>query len=67
MARELHVDGERLEDCSETNLARDLHQIRDTFVHVRDLDTGSEGWGNCQPIISGEFPELGLTADSSFL
>jgi hypothetical protein len=64
---ELNVDGERLEDCSEPNLARELHQIRDTFVHVRDLDTGSEGWGNCQPIISGGFPELGLTAESSFL
>jgi hypothetical protein len=64
---ELHVDGERLEDCSEPDLARELHQIRDTFVHVRDLDTGSEGWGNCQPIISGPFPELGLTGESSFL
>jgi hypothetical protein len=64
---ELHIDGERLPDCSEPKLARELHQIRDTFVHVRDLDTAAEGWGNCQPIISGSFPELGLTATSSFL
>ena len=37
---ELHVDGERLADCRDAELARELHQIRDTFVHVRDLDTG---------------------------
>ncbi len=63
---ELHVDGERLDDCSEPNLARELHQIRDTFVHVRDLDTGAEGWGNCQPTVSGAHPHLGLTDEASF-
>ena len=63
---QLHVDGERLADCSEPTLARELHQVRDTFVHVRDLDTGAEGWGNCQPMITGAHPGLGLTADSSF-
>ena len=63
---ELHIDGERLEDCAEPALARELHQVRDTFVHVRDLDTGSEGWGNCQPIITGARPRLGLGGDSSF-
>ncbi len=63
---DLHVDGERLVDCSDPDLARELHQIRDTFVHVRDLDTGAEGWGNCQPIVSGAHPSLGLTGESSF-
>jgi hypothetical protein len=63
---QLHVDGERLPDCSEPALARELHQVRDTFVHVRDLDTGAEGWGNCQPMITGAHPGLGLTAESSF-
>jgi len=63
---ELHVDGERLPDCSDPALAREMHQLRDTFVHVRDLDHGGEGWGNCQPMIAGAFPDLGLTADSSF-
>ena len=63
---ELHVDGERLDDCTDPALAREMHQIRDTFVHVRDLDGGAEGWGNCQPIIVGAYPDLGLTADSSF-
>ena len=63
---ELHVDGERLDDCTDPALAREMHQIRDTFVHVRDVDGGAEGWGNCQPIIVGAYPDLGLTADSSF-
>jgi hypothetical protein len=63
---ELVVDGERLEDCSDPDLTRELHQIRDTVVRVRDLDTGAEGLGNCQPIIAGEFPALGLTKETSF-
>jgi hypothetical protein len=63
---ELHVDGERLADCRDPVLVRELHQIRDTVVHVRDLDTGAEGWGNCQPMMCGAFPERGLSADSSF-
>jgi hypothetical protein len=63
---ELHVDGERLADCRHPELVRRLHQIRDTVVHVRDLDTGAEGWGNCQPMMCGGFPEKGLTAASSF-
>ena len=63
---ELHVDGERLEDCRRSDLARELHQLRDTFVHVRDLDTGAEGWGNCQPMITGAHPAKGLGAESSF-
>jgi hypothetical protein len=64
---ELHVDGERLADCGEPGLARRLHQIRDTFVRVHEPATGAHGWGNCQPIIIGEYPERGLTADSSFM
>ena len=63
---ELHVDGERLPVCTEPELARQLHQIRDTVVHIRDLDTGAEGWGNCQPMITGDRPAMGLTGDSSY-
>lgn len=63
---ELHVDGERLADCTDPDLAREMHQVRDTFVQVRDLDGDARGWGNCQPIIVGAYPELGLGADTSF-
>jgi hypothetical protein len=63
---ELQVDGERLEDCRQPALARELHQLRDTFVLVREPETGAIGWGNCQPMITGAHPDLGLSADSSF-
>ncbi len=63
---ELHVDGERLPDCSDPGLARQLHQLRDTFVRVYEPTTGARGFGNCQPMITGEHPELGLTSDTSF-
>jgi hypothetical protein len=63
---DLVVDGERLPDCTEPELARELHQLRDTFVQVRDLDTGARGWGNCQPMITGDRPSMGLAGDSSF-
>ncbi len=63
---ELHVDGERIGDCSDPALARELHQLRDTVVRVRDLDSGAEGVGNCQPMVTGDHPELGLSGGSSF-
>jgi hypothetical protein len=63
---ELHVDGERIDDCRLPEVARRLHQLRDTVVVVRDLDSGAEGCGNCQPMITGAHPQLGLGADSSF-
>lgn len=50
---DLHVDGERIEDCSTVENARRLHQIRDTVVRVTDPVGGGVGWGNAQPIITG--------------
>jgi hypothetical protein len=63
---ELVVDGERLEDCRLPEVAHQLHQLRDTFVHVCEPATGAEGWGNCQPMITGSHPHLGLDGESSF-
>ncbi len=56
----LHVEGERIADCTTPAQARRLHQIRDTAVAVVDPVGGGEGVGNCQPIASGPWPELGL-------
>jgi len=64
---ELHIDGERIADCSTAEAARRLHQIRDTVVHVVDPVGGGEGWGNCQPIITGGDPALGLDGATSFM
>jgi hypothetical protein len=63
---ELHVDGERIEDCRKTEVARELHQLRDTFVIVRDPESGAVGHGNCQPMITGAHPGLGLEGHTSF-
>jgi len=48
----LHVDGERITDCTTPEQARRLHQIRDTVVRVHDPVGGGTGWGNCQPIMT---------------
>ncbi len=42
-------------------------QIRDTVIRVVDPVGGGEGWGNCQPIITGDHPDLGLSGDTSFM
>jgi hypothetical protein len=60
---DLHVEGEHVADCTTPEAARRLHQIRDTVVRVTDPVGGAEGWGNCQPIAYGPWPELGLDDD----
>lgn len=64
---ERHVDGERIADCSTPESARRVHQIRDTVVRISDPVGGGVGWGNWQPMAVGELPELGLSADTSFI
>jgi hypothetical protein len=62
----LHVDSDRILDASDPDLARELHQIRDTFVTVDDPVGGGTGHGNCQPIAVGDWPQWGLGAADSF-
>jgi hypothetical protein len=64
---ELHVEGERIADCTVPEVARELHQIRDTVVRVTDPVGGGVGVSNCQPIITGTWPELGLGAETSWI
>jgi hypothetical protein len=64
---DLEVEGERIADCTDPVEARRLHQIRDTVIHLTDPTGGGEGWGNCQPIITGGDDALGLSADDSFI
>jgi hypothetical protein len=63
---EHHVDGEHVADCATPESARRLHQIRDTVIRVTDPIGGGVGLGNCQPIITGGHPDLGLAADDTF-
>lgn len=60
---ELHVEGERIADCRPPEVARRLHQIRDTPVRVTDPVGEGVGVGNMQPIAAGPWPELGLDDD----
>lgn len=61
-----HVDGEHIDDCTTPENARRLHQIRDTVIRVTDPVGGGVGAGNCQPIITGGHPDLGLSPDDTF-
>jgi hypothetical protein len=62
----LHLDSDRIADASDPRVARDLHQIRDTFVRVEDPIGGGTGCGNCQPIAVGPWPQWELAAGDSF-
>jgi hypothetical protein len=64
---ELHVEGEHITDCTEPSTAKALHQIRDTVVRVSDPVGGGVGISNCQPIITGTWPELGLGPETSWI
>jgi hypothetical protein len=59
----LHVDGERIRDCRPAEVARRLHQLRDTAIRIIDPVGGGIGFGNCQPMAVGPWPELGLDDD----
>ena len=65
-ANDTPTQSERIADCSTPDQARELHQIRDTFVLVDDPVGGGSGRGNCQPIVAGPFERWGLGADDSF-
>jgi len=64
---ELHTDGEHLTGCDTVDVARRIHQHRDCIVRVEDLGDGSTGVGTLQSNATGPHPELGLTAEASFI
>jgi hypothetical protein len=63
----LHVEGEHVADCADPEVARRIHQHRDAVIRVHDPVGGGTGWGNMQNVVLGAHPELGLTAQASFL
>lgn len=63
----LAVEGEHLDDCADPAVARRVHQLRDAVVRVEDPVGGGVGWGTAQTIVAGPHPEIGLTAEASFL
>ncbi len=63
---DLHVDGEHIEGCDEVDVAHRVHQHRDCIVRLVDRETGDEGTGTMQSIVTGAHPDLGLTEEASF-
>nr|MDT0664922.1 hypothetical protein [Micromonospora sp. DSM 115978] len=57
-----HLDGEYIADCWTEQRLRELGQLRDTPIRVREGD--AVGYGIMESMISGVWPELGLTAES---
>jgi hypothetical protein len=61
------VDGEKVERCDTPEVARQVHQLRDLLVRVDDPVGGGSGYGNLETMAVGAHPDLGLTAEASFL
>ncbi len=58
----LHLDGEHIADCWDEEHLGLLGQLRDTPIRVREGD--AVGYGIMESIVTGDWPELGLGADS---
>ena len=61
----LHVEGEYLPDMTDPETVRRAHQLRDCVVRVREGD--AVGWGVFETVMTGAWPEAGLTANGSFV
>ena len=61
------LDGEYHADCTQVEVAKNLHQLRDCVIEVRDPVGGGVGWGNLQSIVAGEHTDMGLSAEGSFV
>jgi hypothetical protein len=64
---ELKVEGNHVTNCDHPETARQLHQLRDLLVRVEDPVGGGVGVGNAETFAFGSVPDLGLSAENSFL
>lgn len=62
---EQHIDGERYADASSLDTVREIHQLRDCVIRVREGD--AVGYGIFESMVIGEHPRYGLTRETSFL
>ncbi len=62
---ELLQEGETIANCADPETARRVHQIRDCIIRIQDGK--NTGYANYQTIINGAWPEIGLSAEDSFL
>jgi hypothetical protein len=64
---ELKLEGNHVTNCDHPDTARQVHQLRDFLVRVEDPVGGGVGVGNAETFALGAFPDLGLSAENSFL
>jgi hypothetical protein len=64
---DLKVEGNHVTNCDQPETARKVHQLRDLLIRVEDPVGGGVGVGNAETFALGAFPELGLSAENSFL
>ena len=63
----LHADGEHIPDCTDPEVARRIHQIRDAVMRVEDPVGGGRGWANLRTAIVGAWADEGLEESTSFI
>ncbi len=63
----LAVDGEHLSGLDQPEMAKRVHQLRDVLCRVDDPVAGGSGLANIETLAVGEWSELGLTAENSFV
>lgn len=59
-----YKEGECFEDCTQIEQLKKLHQVRDCLVKV--TDGAAIAYTNFHTIITGEWPELSLSQETSF-
>jgi hypothetical protein len=62
---ERNIDGERISDTTEPQTLRRIHQLRDSIVRVREGN--ATGYGIFESIVTGAWPDFGLSAGTSFV
>jgi hypothetical protein len=60
-----HLDGDHVEDASQSAVIGRYKQFRDCMIRVQDPVGGGVGWGNCQTYVHGAWPEFGLSGEES--
>lgn len=61
----LDLGGEKILDTTDDATLRRIHQLRDSIIRVREGD--ASGYGIFESLATGAWPDLGLSADSSFV
>jgi hypothetical protein len=64
---ELVVNGEHLPDTGSVEVLHQIHQIRDLLIKVDDPVGGGTGYANLETVLIGAFPDMGVTAETTYI